>query len=93
MDDQEPPVRVVLPAVVVALFHGCPREVEVRAATVAQAIAALEVRIPGMRDRICDSTPAIRRHIRVFVDGISADLETRLAPGAELLVMTAISGG
>ncbi len=93
MDDQEPLVRVVLPAVVVALFRDCPREVEVRAATVAQAIAALETPITGMRDRVCDSTPAIRRHIRIFADGSSADLETRLAAGAELLVMTAISGG
>ncbi len=84
---------MVLPAVLAALFRGCPREVEVRARTVGEALAALEARIPGMRDRICDSTPAIRRHIRIFADGIGADLDTRLAPGTELLVMTAISGG
>ncbi len=93
MDDQEPPVCVVLPAVLTALFPGYPREIEVRAATVGDAIAALEARIPGLGDRICDSTPAIRRHMRIFAGGVRADLATRLAPGTEVLVMTAISGG
>ena len=42
---------------------------------------------------MCDSTPRIRRHINIFVDGERATLDTRLAPGAEVMVMTAISGG
>ena len=46
-----------------------------------------------MRDRLCDSTPRIRRHINVFVEGERATLGTRLAPGMEVFVMTAISGG
>ena len=58
-----------------------------------QALEALEARFPGLRDRLCDSTPAIRRHINVFVDGSRAGLEDRLAEGAELVVLTAISGG
>ncbi len=93
MDDPAPLVLVVLPAVLTALFPCCPREIELRAATVGEAIAALEARIPGLGDRICDSTPAIRRHMRVFAGGVRADLATRLAPGTEVLVMTAISGG
>ena len=54
---------------------------------------ALESRWPGMRDRLCDSTPGIRRHINVFVDGERATLATDLAPGTEVWVLTAISGG
>jgi hypothetical protein len=46
-----------------------------------------------MRDRICDSRPAIRKHMNVFVDGERAALETPLAPGVEVFVLTAISGG
>jgi molybdopterin converting factor small subunit len=46
-----------------------------------------------MRDRLCDSRPRIRRHINVFVNGERATLKTPLAPGAEVIVMTAISGG
>jgi hypothetical protein len=46
-----------------------------------------------MRDRLCDSRPAIRRHISIFVGGRRASLDTRLAPGSEVAIMTAISGG
>ena len=91
--DDAPPVAVTLPLALVNLFPGAPRQVAVRAATVAEAIEALEARWPGMRDRLCDTRPAIRRHINVFVDGERATLGTRLAPGAEMIVMTAISGG
>jgi molybdopterin converting factor small subunit len=92
-DDQPAPVTLTLPAVLVALFPGSVNCLELRAATVGEAIDALDARWPGMRDRLCDSTPRIRRHINVFVAGERASLETRLAPGAEVLVMTAISGG
>jgi len=86
-------IAVTLPAALVRLFPGCQRRVELSAATVAEAFDALEARWPGLRDRLCDSRPAIRRHINVFVDGERATLATRLRAGAELLVMTAISGG
>ncbi|WP_340322333.1 MoaD/ThiS family protein [Chelatococcus albus] len=66
---------------------------ELSVATVGELVDALEARWPGMRDRICDSTPAIRRHINVFVDGERASLDTRLAPGADVFILTAISGG
>jgi sulfur-carrier protein len=88
-----PPVVVRLPALLVNLFPGSLRQVELSAASVGEAIDALNRRWPGMRDRICDSRPRLRRHINVFVDGERATLETRLAPGAEMIVMTAISGG
>jgi sulfur-carrier protein len=88
-----PPVAVVLPAALVRLFPGSVRRVEVCAATVGEVIDALDARWPGMRDRLCDSRPAIRRHINVFVDGRRTTLDTRLAPGAEVTVITAISGG
>ena len=87
------PVLVVLPRLLVNLFPGSVREVAVSASTVREAIDALDARWPGMRDRLCDSRPAIRRHINVFVDGERAALDTPLAPGTEVIVMTAISGG
>jgi sulfur-carrier protein len=87
------PVLVVLPGVLVNLFPGSVREVAVSASTVRDAIDALDARWPGMRDRVCDSRPAIRRHINVFVDGEKAALDTPLTPGTEVIIMTAISGG
>ncbi len=86
-------VTVLLPSVLLRLFPGAPREVALEAGTVAEVMEGLEARWPGMRDRLCDSTPAIRRHLNVFVDGERARLETRLPPGAEVIVMTAVSGG
>ncbi len=88
-----PRVIVTLPAALLPLFPGCARCVELSAASVGDAIDALNASWPGMRDRICDSTPRIRRHINVFVAGERATLHTRLRPGAEVLIVTAISGG
>jgi molybdopterin converting factor small subunit len=87
------PVLVVLPGILVNLFPGAVREVAVTAASVREAIDALDARWPGMRDRLCDSRPAIRRHINVFVEGDKAALDTPLTPGTEVIIMTAISGG
>jgi sulfur-carrier protein len=90
---QPPAVVVLLPTVLLRLFPGAPRHIELRSVTVREAIDALDARWPGMRDRLCDSTPCIRRHINIFVAGERATLETPLAPGMEMLVMTAMSGG
>jgi molybdopterin converting factor small subunit len=91
----DPPgaVVVTLPAALLSLFPGAERRVELRVRSVGEAIAALDARWPGMRDRLCDSTPALRRHLNIFVDGERARLETPLMPGAEMMVMTAVSGG
>ncbi|BCH32233.1 hypothetical protein MesoLjLc_41630 [Mesorhizobium sp. L-8-10] len=91
--DAAPAVVARLPGLLVDLFPGAPRRVEVTAETVGQMIEALDARWPGMRDRLCDSRPAIRKHINVFVDGERATLETRLPPGQEVFILTAISGG
>lgn len=93
MAEDAPSIAVELPAALVRLFPGAVRRLDVRAADVAGVMAALEARWPGMRDRLCDSRPAIRRHIVIFVDGERATLVTPLRPGAEVLVMTAMSGG
>lgn len=86
-------VTVTLPAALLPLFPGAPREIALEAGTVDGVMNALEARWPGMRDRLCDSRPAIRRHINVFVDGGRATLATKLAPGAEVFIITAVSGG
>jgi sulfur-carrier protein len=88
-----PTVDVTLPAALVRLFPGSIRRVEVSATTVDEIMDALDLRWPGMRDRLCDTTPAIRRHIIVFVAGERATLTTPLPPGAPVLIATAMSGG
>ena len=86
-------ITVRLPGVLVDLFPGSTRSVEMSASTVDEMMDELERRWPGMRDRLCDSTPAIRKHINVFIDGERARLDTPLEPGTKVFVITAISGG
>jgi predicted phage tail protein len=75
------------------MFPDADRVVELRVATVAEMVDALEARWPGMRDCICDTSPAIRRHRNVCVEGRRATLGSPLAPGADVYVVNAISGG
>jgi molybdopterin synthase sulfur carrier subunit len=88
-----PRVTVSLARALLTLFPEAPVEVTLEGATVGDVVEALEARWPGMRDRICDTTPAIRRHINVFVDGRRARLDTPLRDGIKVYVLTAISGG
>src|SRR2546423_144388 len=57
-----------LPTTLPPLFPGLPRRLDVDAATVAEAIEHLDERWPGLRDRLCEPGPALRRHINVYVD-------------------------
>lgn len=86
-------VRVLLPRALLDLFPGSVGELRLEARTVDELIRGLDAQWPGMRDRLVDSTPAIRRHLNVFVDGERAKLETALAPGATVYILTAVSGG
>ena len=85
--------EVHLPATLAPLFAGLPRRVEVDATTVADAIAALEQRWPGLRDRLLEPGPSIRRHIHVYVDRERAGLESRISQDSRVDVIAAISGG
>lgn len=86
-------VTVRLPGVLVDLFPGSTRALAMSVSTVDEMIRELDARWPGMRDRLCDSTPAVRRHINIFIDGERARLDTRIDPGATVFILTAISGG
>jgi molybdopterin converting factor small subunit len=84
---------VHLPATLPPLFRDLPRRVEVEAATVGDAIASLDDRWPGLRDRLCVPGPELRPHINVYVDQERAALATPLAAGSRVDVIAAISGG
>jgi molybdopterin synthase sulfur carrier subunit len=84
---------VILPRSLIALFPAAPRRGDVDAATVAEAIDRLDELAPGMRNRLIDAGPALREHIKVFVDGAPATLGTPLRPDSTLHVIPAVSGG
>jgi molybdopterin synthase sulfur carrier subunit len=82
-----------LPGTLTDLFRDLPRRIELDAPNVAKAIAQLEERWPGVRDRLCDPAPVLRQHIHVYVDRERADLDTQLEPRSRVDFVAAISGG
>ena len=61
---------VVLPRSLIVLFPGAERRVEAEGATVALLIEGLDLRWPGVRDRLCQRNDALREFINVYVDGL-----------------------
>jgi molybdopterin synthase sulfur carrier subunit len=82
-----------IPSTLPPLFPGLPRRLELDAATVGEALDRLDERWPGLRDRLCEPGPALRRHIHVYVDRERAGLDTALEERSRVDVITAISGG
>ena len=82
-----------LPPMLPPLFPGLPRQVEVEAATVDEAIARLNEQWPGLRDRLVEPGPALRPHINVYVDRERGGLDSALEPSSRVDVIAAISGG
>jgi molybdopterin synthase sulfur carrier subunit len=82
-----------LPPTLTPLFRELPRKIDVEAATVDEAIARLDERWPGLRDRLCEQGPALRPHINVYVDRERAELGTALEARSRVDVIAAISGG
>jgi molybdopterin synthase sulfur carrier subunit len=64
---------------------------------VAAALAALYALHPALRDRIQDERGELRGHVNVFVGTENVrdarGLATLVAPGAELHILPAVSGG
>jgi molybdopterin converting factor small subunit len=84
---------VLLPRSLLALFPGVERRHALDGMTVDEVLTALDYAAPGMRDRLVEEGPRLRRHINVFVDGRPADLATPVGPGSTVHVIPAVSGG
>jgi molybdopterin converting factor small subunit len=82
-----------LPPTLPPLFPGLPRQLDLEADTVQDAIDRLDERWPGLRDRLCEPGPVLRPHINVFVDQERAALDTALDERSRVDVIAAISGG
>jgi molybdopterin converting factor small subunit len=82
-----------LPRSLQALFPGCPAQLEARGSTLLDVIDDLDEQVPGLRNRLVDAGPQIRRHLNLFVDGEIATLATPVRGGALIRVVPAVSGG
>jgi molybdopterin converting factor small subunit len=80
-----------------ALLHsytGGVRTVRGSGDTLGAALDALDRRFPGIRFRMVDEQDRLRRHVRVFVNGVDArDIATPLRDGDKLYIVGALSGG
>jgi molybdopterin converting factor small subunit len=84
---------VLLPRNLLDLFPGAERRQIVVGETVDAIVRELDMRVPGMRDRLVDAGPRLRPHINVFVAGEPADLDTPVGPNDTVHVIPAVSGG
>jgi molybdopterin synthase sulfur carrier subunit len=67
--------------------------IDVEGATVRAAIQSLEACYPALRGWVRDERGLLRRHVKLFLRGEAVALDAPLAPGEELHVVAAISGG
>lgn len=86
-------MKVVLPTPL-AQYTAGRREVVAEGATLADLLDDLDRRFPGIRFRVIDEQDSIRSHIKFFVNReMVRSLAEPLAPGDEVLVVAALSGG
>ena len=71
--------------------------VEVKAATIGDAITELQGRYPGIRERLVDESGAVRRFVNVYVNEedirFLQNQQTPLKDGDEVSIIPAIAGG
>lgn len=72
-------------------------EVQASGKNVGDLIADLEKNYPGIKERICDETGAVRRFVNIFVRDedirFLQNLETPVKDGDEVSIVPAIAGG
>ena len=75
-------------------YTGGQRTCELEARTLEELFALLDERYPGIAFRLLDEVGAVRRHIRVWRDGVpEEDLGAPLRSDAVVHVTLALSGG
>jgi molybdopterin converting factor small subunit len=68
--------------------------VDASGATVAEVLADLDIRFPGIRFRMVDEQDQLRQHMNIFVGRErTRDLDTPLEGIDEVVIMQALSGG
>ena len=72
-------------------------EVAAAGANVGAIIADLERQYPGIKERICDDTGAVRRFVNIFVKDedirFAQNLDTPVGDNDEVSIVPAIAGG
>ncbi len=75
-------------------YTGGEADVEAEGKTLADLMLDMDRRYPGLRFRVIDEQDRIRKHVKFFVGGqLVSSLEQPLAPGVEVHILGALSGG
>ena len=70
------------------------RQVQAGGTTLGEMLVDLDRRYPGIRFRMIDEQDAIRRHMRIFVNGDEVRvLDVPLKNSDEVFIVQALSGG
>jgi len=92
------PVTVYIPGALREFSEG-QSEVELAGSpvTVADALSALWIMFPGMRDRVVTETGEVREHINIFIGEedirFTGGLTSAIPDGAEISIVPSITGG
>ena len=85
-------MKILIPSALHSYTGGARAEAEGQ--TLADVLADLDRRYPGIRFRMIDERDRPRPHVRFFHRKEAVhDLAAALAPGEELLIVQALSGG
>lgn len=69
-------------------------QAEAVGSTLGEVLLDLDQQYPGIRFRMIDEQQQVRRHIRIFVNGVSVYmLSQKMRPSDELVIIQALSGG
>ena len=85
-------MKVLIPGPL--LSYTASREVDATGGTLAELLADLDRRYPGLRFRVLDEQGNLRPHMRCFINGEQlVDIMRPLEPNAAVQFVQALSGG
>ena len=89
-------VAVRIPGPLRRLTNG-DQQADVEATNLKEIIDALEVRYPGMKERLLDESGDLRYFVNVYLNGEDVrflqDLDTATKTGDEVSIVPAVAGG
>jgi molybdopterin synthase sulfur carrier subunit len=89
-------IRVKIPTPLRGLT-GDADTVTVESGTLADVVGQLEGAYPGMKERLCDESGALRRFVNVYINGEDVrfldGLASPLKEGDEVSIVPAVAGG
>lgn len=85
-------MKVLIPSALLSYTRAS--QVDASGATLGEVLDELDRQYPGIRFRMIDEQQQVRRHIRVFVNGVSAEnLSLPIQPDDQVVIVQALSGG